>query len=196
MVGSKHHHLHWSVASQNSQEASTQASSARTIGNSKSVWVWSLQTEWIPRRGSAWWLFLPSLLLSCPCLSFSQGHFCGKNFEMGGWPWLSTKGHLYLMEVVSASSIFSAHFSWSHPFWFLETSCFPCVWYPPLAICSFPAPTAEYFYSTFWPCVCLSWSFLYQILSLLGAPFIHFPRSSCSFLNAGLRHPHPGLSSS
>lgn len=39
MVGSKHHHLHWSVASQNSQEASTQASSARTIGNSKSVWV-------------------------------------------------------------------------------------------------------------------------------------------------------------
>jgi hypothetical protein len=49
MVGSKHPHLHCSVASRTSQEIATPGSCYQTpLGNSNSVWVWCLQTKWIP----------------------------------------------------------------------------------------------------------------------------------------------------
>ena len=56
-------------------------------------------------------LLLQFLLHFCPYSSFGHKHFWVKNFEMGGWPHLSTEGCAYLLEVVSTGSIsiFSVH---------------------------------------------------------------------------------------
>ena len=37
------------------------------------------------------------------CISFRQGQFWVKIFEMGVWPHPSTRGHVYLLEVISSS---------------------------------------------------------------------------------------------
>ena len=44
----------------------------------------------------------------CLCFSFGQEHFWDNNLEIGRWPHPSTKGHSYLLGVVSSRSI--SHF--------------------------------------------------------------------------------------
>jgi hypothetical protein len=41
----------------------------------------------------------------CPCLSFGQGYFWVKNFEIHWWHHPSTEGYAYLLEVVSTGSL-------------------------------------------------------------------------------------------
>ena len=65
-----------------------------------------MQMGWISRWGCLWMAF-PSVSAPyfCPCSSFRQEKFWVKDFDVGGWPDPSTRGHVYLLEVFSSSFI-------------------------------------------------------------------------------------------
>ena len=137
----------------------------------------------------------------CPCSSFGQEHFWVKNFEMGGWPHPSTQGHAYLLEVVSTGSIspsmqISANGSLSFP-WRLEPSSgYPHFLIPHCYIFLFNFLTL---YTSLPSPLALDTAplFPFPSLSLLGPSLPLSPTINLFFpLNAGLKHPPPGLLSS
>jgi hypothetical protein len=152
---------------------------------------------WIPRWGSLWMAF-PSVCSIFVCVSVRQEQFWVKIFEMGGWQ-TATRGHVYLLEVVSSGSISPllgilakvsplGPGSLSHPYHLGLSSGSPL------------PPTATYYYSFSWPSGLLSCLFKY---------LVHTPPSLCHpgpslplppmiilfLLLSGMKHPHFGLPS-
>ena len=95
MVGSKHPHLYWSVAGRTSHVTATPGSCQQTpLVISNGVWVWCLQTGWVPRWGSPW-ATLPSVSVPyfCPCFSFGQEHSGFKALRWVDGPIPQPQGH-------------------------------------------------------------------------------------------------------
>jgi hypothetical protein len=92
-VGSKHPHLHWSVACPASQGGSCRQKSG--LLTTAAVYGLVSTDRMDPQMG------LPSVsaLFFCPFSSSGLHRFCVKNFKMGGCPHPSTGGRAYLLEV-------------------------------------------------------------------------------------------------
>jgi len=118
MVGSKHPHLHWSVAGQTLQGTTTPGSCHYVLDHGNSVRFGVCRQDGSLGGAVPGWPFLQPLLhlfylfIFGPCSFFGKQHFWVKNFERGGWPHPLTRGHAYLLEVVSTGSIspILAHF--------------------------------------------------------------------------------------
>ena len=113
MVGSKHLHLHWSVAGRTSQGTTTLGCCQQEpLDHGNSVGFAICKHDVSPGEAVPSWHFLWSLpiFVSIPPLDRNISGL--KNFEMGGWPHPWTRSCAYLLEVVSTGSIspFFAHF--------------------------------------------------------------------------------------
>ena len=114
MVGSKHLHLHWSVAGRTSQGTTTLGCCQQEpLDHGNSVGFAICKHDVSPGEAVPSWHFLWSLpiFVSIPPLDRKISGL--KNFEMGVWLHPLTRDHVYLLEVVSTGSImpFSAHYN-------------------------------------------------------------------------------------
>jgi hypothetical protein len=137
MVGSKHLHMLCSVAGLTSQGTAKPGSCQQAPLDQGKCWVWCLQTWCI--HGWDHYFSLCSIFyflfiyFFCPCSSFGWEHiWVKKKSDMDEWLHVLTRGHAYLLEVVSTGSIypFSSHNYWGQSFWVLEASHFSGVWDP------------------------------------------------------------------
>jgi len=106
MVGCKYLHLSLSVTGIASLRTAIVSFCLHTrYGLSNSVRIWCAHTGCIPCWPGYLVPFFQSPLHFCPCISFRQKQFWIKKFEEGGWSLASSGGHVYLLDVVSSSSI-------------------------------------------------------------------------------------------